>query len=38
MKKILALLIFAAPLMAAAADMPDASFYKHAAEGGMPEI
>jgi putative membrane protein len=38
MKNIVALLILAAPLMAAAADIPDASFYKHAAEGGIFEV
>jgi putative membrane protein len=38
MKNIMALLILTAPLMAAAADNPDASFYKNAAEGGMFEV
>ena len=38
MKNILALLILAAPLVAAAADNPDASFYKNAAEGGISEV
>ena len=38
MKNIVALLILAAPLMAAAADNPDASFYKNAAEGGLFEV
>jgi putative membrane protein len=40
MKKILALslLILGAPLVAAAADNPDASFYKNAAEGGLFEV
>ena len=38
MKHLLAMLILAAPLAAAAADNPDASFYKNAAEGGMFEV
>ena len=44
MKRGLALLVLAAPLMAAAplrgvaADSPDASFYKKAAEGGIAEV
>jgi putative membrane protein len=43
MKRILALLALACPLAiwaptAALADSPDASFYKHAAEGGIAEV
>jgi putative membrane protein len=38
MKHLLALLILAVPLVAAAADNPDASFYKKAAEGGLFEV
>jgi putative membrane protein len=38
MKHLLALLILTAPLVAAAADVPDASFYKKAAEGGLFEV
>ena len=38
MKSLLALLILAAPLAAVAADYPDASFYKHAAEAGIAEV
>jgi putative membrane protein len=44
MKRALALLLLAgplvtaAPLLALAADSPDASFYKKAAEGGMAEV
>ncbi len=42
MKRIMALLILAAPLAgpltALAADAPDASFYKHAAEAGISEV
>jgi putative membrane protein len=43
MKRILALLALASPLvtwapLAALADSPDASFYKHAAEGGIAEV
>ena len=30
--------LFALPVMAAAADAPDASFYKKAAEGGLAEV
>jgi putative membrane protein len=37
MKRILALLVLAAPLIAMA-DSPDASFYKKAAEGGIAEV
>jgi putative membrane protein len=37
MKRILALIILAAPI-AAMADSPDASFYKKAAEGGIAEV
>jgi putative membrane protein len=39
MKSILAFLILAVPMAAGAADSdPDASFYKHAAEGGIAEV
>ena len=39
MKRFLALLVLAAPLMASAADStPDTSFYKNAAEGGLSEV
>lgn len=39
MKKLLALLVLAAPLAAVAADeSPDASFYKNAAEAGISEV
>ena len=38
MKRIVALLILAAPLVAVAADNPDASFFKNAAEGGISEV
>jgi putative membrane protein len=38
MKRIVALLILAAPLAAVAADNPDASFFKNAAEGGISEV
>ena len=38
MKGLFALLILAAPLAAVAADKPDASFYKQAAESGMFEV
>jgi putative membrane protein len=38
MKSLLALLILAAPLAAVAADDPDASFYKKAAEAGLYEV
>jgi putative membrane protein len=37
MKRVLAFLILAAPLVAMA-DSPDASFYKKAAEGGISEV
>jgi putative membrane protein len=37
MKRVLALLILAAPIIAMA-DSPDASFYKKAAEGGIAEV
>ena len=37
MKRVLALLILAAPIVAMA-DSPDASFYKKAAEGGIAEV
>jgi putative membrane protein len=37
MKRVLALLILAAPLVAMA-DSPDATFYKKAAEGGISEV
>jgi putative membrane protein len=37
MKRVLALLLLAAPLVAMA-DSPDASFYKKAAEGGISEV
>jgi putative membrane protein len=37
MKRILALLVLTAPLMAMA-DSPDAAFYKKAAEGGIAEV
>ena len=37
MKRVLALLILAAPMMAMA-DSPDAAFYKKAAEGGIAEV
>lgn len=37
MKRVLALLILAAPLVAIA-DSPDAAFYKKAAEGGIAEV
>jgi putative membrane protein len=37
MKRVLALLVLAAPLIAMA-DSPDASFYKKAAEGGLAEV
>jgi putative membrane protein len=37
MKRVLALIALAAPLIAMA-DSPDASFYKKAAEGGMAEV
>jgi putative membrane protein len=38
MKYVMAMLILAAPLAALAADDPDASFYKHAAEAGISEV
>jgi putative membrane protein len=38
MKQLLAFLILAAPLAAMAADNPDASFFKRAAEGGISEV
>src|ERR1700736_6315822 len=42
MKRALALLVLVSPLftcpLAALADSPDASFYKHAAEGGIAEV
>lgn len=38
MKRLLALLILSSPLGALAADNPDASFYKNAAEGGIYEV
>jgi putative membrane protein len=43
MKRLFALLVFASPVvalapLAALADSPDASFYKHAAEGGIAEV
>jgi putative membrane protein len=39
MKKLLAILVLAAPAMAYAADAtPDASFYKHAGEAGLFEV
>jgi predicted outer membrane protein len=39
MNRVLAFLILAAPLAAFGADAnPDASFYKHAAEGGLFEV
>src|SRR5271154_5908237 len=38
MKKLFALILLAAPLAALADANPDASFYKHAAEGGMFEV
>jgi putative membrane protein len=43
MKRLFALLVFASPIvtmapLAALADSPDASFYKHAAEGGIAEV
>jgi putative membrane protein len=37
MKRVLALLVLAAPLIAMA-DSPDATFYKKAAEGGIAEV
>jgi putative membrane protein len=37
MKRVLAFLVLAAPLIAMA-DSPDASFYKNAAEGGIAEV
>jgi putative membrane protein len=38
MKHLLALLILTAPLVAAAADNPDSSFFNNAAEGGLFEV
>jgi putative membrane protein len=38
MKHLLATLVLTAPLMAAAADAPDATFYKTAAEAGIAEV
>jgi putative membrane protein len=38
MKKYVALMLFCSPLAAMAADAPDASFYKNAAEGGIAEV
>ncbi len=38
MKTILAMLVLALPLAAVAADDPDASFYKNAAEAGISEV
>jgi putative membrane protein len=38
MNRFLALLILASPLAAVAATNPDASFFKHAAEGGLAEV
>ena len=38
MKPILASLALVLPFAAFAIDNPDASFYKHAAEGGMAEV
>jgi len=38
MKKFLALLLLSVPLAAAADAIPDASFYKHAAEAGISEV
>jgi len=38
MKTILAFLVLALPLAAVAADDPDASFYKNAAEAGISEV
>jgi putative membrane protein len=38
MKRHLLFLLCAAPLVAYAADTPDASFYKHLTEGGLAEI
>lgn len=38
MKRHLLILLCAAPLMAHAADTPDASFYKNLAEGGLAEV
>jgi putative membrane protein len=38
MKTILALLVLGLPLAAVAADDPDSSFYKHAAEAGISEV
>jgi putative membrane protein len=38
MKRVLALLMLTAPLAVFAADNPDASFFKHAAEAGISEV
>jgi putative membrane protein len=38
MKQLLALLVLTFPLAVLAADDPDASFYKHAAEAGISEV
>jgi putative membrane protein len=38
MKKLFVLILLAAPLVALADANPDASFFKHAAEGGMFEV
>jgi putative membrane protein len=38
MKKLIAALLFALPLAALAADNPDESFFKNAAEAGMAEV
>ena len=38
MKKLIAALVLALPLVALAKDNPDESFYKKAAEGGMAEV
>ena len=38
MKRVLALLLLTSPMAALAASNPDASFFKHAAEGGISEV
>jgi putative membrane protein len=38
MNRLIALLVLASPLAAFAASNPDASFFKHAAEGGIAEV
>ena len=38
MKRVLALLMLTTPMIVLAASNPDASFYKHAAEGGISEV